>query len=144
MSLNKVMIIGRLGQETELKYTPSGSAVCNFSVATSEKWNDKTTGQKQEKTEWHKIVVWGKLAELCHQYLNKGSQAFIEGKLQTRSWEDKDGYKRYTVEINATTVQFLDAKPSTDKPQQSLPTNEKPKDYEVQTNANFANDEIPF
>ena len=95
MSLNKVMIIGRLGQDPELKYTPSGMAVCNFTCATSESWNDKS-GQKQERTEWHRIVVWGKLAELCNQYLAKGRQAYIEGKLQTRSWEDKDGQKRFS------------------------------------------------
>ena len=90
MSLNKVMLLGRLGQEPELKYTPSGSAVCNFSLATTESWSDKS-GQKQERTEWHRIVVWGKLGELCNQYLSKGRQAFVEGTLQTRSWEGKDG-----------------------------------------------------
>ena len=104
MSVNKVIILGRLGQDPELKYTPSGAAVCNFSLATSESWNDKNSGQKQEKTEWHRIVVWGKLAELCNQYLSKGKQAFVEGKLETRSWEDKEGKKRFTTEIKATTV----------------------------------------
>ena len=83
--------------------------VCNFSVATSEKWTDKS-GQQQERTEWHRIVVWGKLSEICHKYLTKGSQAYVEGALQTRSWEDKDGNKRYTTEINAKNVQFLGAK----------------------------------
>nr|MBP9674873.1 single-stranded DNA-binding protein [Bacteriovoracaceae bacterium] len=107
MSVNKVIILGRLGQDPELKHTPSGAAVCNFSVATSENWTDKTSGQKQEKTEWHRIVVWGKLAELCNQYLSKGRQVFLEGRLQTRSWDDKDGQKRYTTEINATTIQFI-------------------------------------
>ena len=106
MSLNRVMIIGRLGQDPELKHTPSGQAVCNFSVATSENWTDKS-GQKQEKTEWHRIVVWGKTAEICQQYLAKGRQAYIEGKLQTRSWDDKDGQKKYMTEILANTVQFL-------------------------------------
>ena len=106
MSVNKVILLGRLGQDPELKYTPSGAAVCNFSLATSESWTDKNSGQKQDKTEWHRIVVWGKLAELCNQYLAKGKQAFVEGKLQTRSW-DKDGTKMNTTEINASTVQFL-------------------------------------
>ena len=85
MSVNKVIILGRLGQDPELKYTPSGAGVCNFSLATTESWNDKNSGQKQERTEWHRVVVWGKLAELCNQYLSKGRQAYVEGKLQTRS-----------------------------------------------------------
>lgn len=106
MSVNKVTILGRLGQDPELKYTPSGAAVCNFSLATSESWKDKA-GQKQEKTEWHRVTVWGKLAELCNQYLAKGRQAYVEGSLQTRSWDDKDGKKCYMTEINAKTVQFI-------------------------------------
>lgn len=106
MSVNKVIILGRLGQDPELKHTPGGMAVCNFSLATTESWTDKA-GQKQERTEWHRIVVWGKLAELCNQYLAKGRQAFVEGVLQTRSWDDKSGQKRYTTEINAKTVQFI-------------------------------------
>ena len=105
--VNKVIILGRLGQDPELSHTPSGAAVCNMSIATSEKWKDKTSGADQEKTEWHRIVVWGKMAESCSKYLSKGKQAYIEGKLQTRSWDDKDGNKRYTTEINATAVQFI-------------------------------------
>lgn len=108
MSVNKVILLGRLGQDPELKYTPNGSAVCSFSLATSENWVDKS-GQKQERTEWHRIVVWGKLGELCNQYLAKGRQCFLEGRIQTRSWDDKEGQKRYTTEINATSVQFLGA-----------------------------------
>ncbi len=108
MSVNKVILVGRLGQNPEIRYTPSGAAVANFSVATSESWNDKT-GQKQERTEWHRIVVWGKLAELCNQYLTKGRQAYIEGRLQTRQWQDKDNQTRYTTEVQAQTVQFLGA-----------------------------------
>ncbi len=104
--VNKVMLIGRLGQDPEVRYTTSGGAVANFSLATSENWTDKN-GQKQERTEWHKVVVWGKVAELCGQYLSKGRQAFIEGRLQTREWMDKEGQKRYTTEIVAQTVQFL-------------------------------------
>jgi single-strand DNA-binding protein len=107
MSLNKVMIIGRLGQDPELKYTPNGSAVCNFSLATSESWTDKNNGQKQEKTEWHRVTTWGKTAEICGKYLAKGKQCYVEGKLQTRSWDAQDGSKRYTTEIIATAVQFL-------------------------------------
>ena len=108
MSMNKVLLIGRLGADPELKYTPNGQSVCNFNMATSEVYVDKA-GQKQEKTEWHRIVVWGKLGELCKQYLAKGRQAFVEGKIKTRSWDDKDGQKRYMTEVMATTVQFLGA-----------------------------------
>ncbi|MBP5296238.1 MAG: single-stranded DNA-binding protein [Bacteriovoracaceae bacterium] len=105
MSINKVILIGRLGQDPELKYTPSGQAVTTFSLATSENWTDKG-GQKQERTEWHRIVVWGKSAENCSKYLAKGRQVFVEGRLQTRSW-DKEGQKHYTTEIVANTIQFL-------------------------------------
>jgi single-strand DNA-binding protein len=106
-SVNKVTIIGNLGQDPETRYTPSGVAVCNFSVATSESWKDKDSGEKKERTEWHRIVAWGKLGELCGEYLSKGKKAYIEGKLQTREWEDKQGVKRYTTEIVAKDVVFL-------------------------------------
>jgi single-strand DNA-binding protein len=108
MSVNKVILVGRLGQNPEVRYTPSGAAVANFSLATNETWMDKS-GQKQERTEWHRIVVWGKLAELCGQYLQKGRQAYVEGRLQTRQWQDKDGQTKYTTEVQAQTVQFLGA-----------------------------------
>lgn len=156
MSVNKVILLGRLGQDPELKYTPSGASVCNFSLATSESWNDKASGQKQERTEWHRIVVWGKLAELCNQYLSKGRQAFVEGRLQTRSWEDKDGSKRYTTEINATTVQFIGGAQANSGSSYDSSYNQAPQgnsnqgggqsnnDYNVSTDANFASDDIPF
>lgn len=105
--VNKVLIVGRLGADPEIRYTQQGVAVTNFNVATSETWMDKS-GEKQEKTEWHRIVVWGKMAETCSQYLSKGRQVYVEGRLQTRQWEDKDGQKRFTTEIVAQTVQFLD------------------------------------
>jgi single-strand DNA-binding protein len=149
MSVNKVILLGRLGQDPELKYTPGGSPVCNFSLATTESWTDKS-GQKQEKTEWHRIVVWGKLAELCNQYLAKGRQAFLEGRLQTRSWDDKDGNKRYTTEILASTVQFVGGPSATNNSTntgavdssyaQSAPT----QDYQISSDASFAADDIPF
>ncbi len=110
-NLNKVMLIGRLGKDPEIRYTQSGNAVANFTMATSETWNDKQ-GQRQEKTEWHNIVAWDKLADLAQSYLRKGSQIYLEGKLQTRSWEDQNGQKRYTTEIQARTLQFLDSRPS--------------------------------
>jgi len=106
MSVNKVILVGRLGQTPEVRMTPSGAAVANFSVATNETWVDKS-GQKQERTEWHRVVVWGKTAELCQQYLSKGRQIYLEGKLQTRQWQDKDGQTKYTTEVQAQTVQFL-------------------------------------
>ncbi len=105
--VNKVILVGRLGNDPEIRYTQQGVAVTNFNIATSENWLDKT-GQKQERTEWHRIVVWGKMAEVCSQYLTKGRQVFVEGRLQTRQWEDKEGGKRYTTEVVAATVQFLD------------------------------------
>ncbi len=107
--INKVILIGNLGKAPEVRFTPSGQAVANFTMATSESWNDKS-GQKQERTEWHRIVVWGKLAELCGQYLTKGRQAYVEGRLQTREWNDKEGKKNYTTEVVAQTVQFLGGK----------------------------------
>ena len=148
MSVNKVIILGRLGQDPELKYTPGGAAVCNFSLATSENWTDKS-GQKQEKTEWHRIVVWGKLAELCNQYLTKGRQAFVEGKLQTRSWDDNNGQKKYMTEINATTVQFIGgANASTGPRDQQAPhpadSTQQNQDYTVTTDSSFTADDIPF
>jgi single-strand DNA-binding protein len=104
--LNKAMLIGHLGADPELKYTKSGVAVCNFNVATSERWKDKN-GEQQEQTEWHHVVVWKNLAEACNQYLHKGSKVYVEGKLQTRKWQDKNGSDRYTTEIVASYVQFL-------------------------------------
>lgn len=104
--VNKVILIGNLGSDPELRNIPSGTAVCEFRLATNESWTDKS-GQKQERTEWHRIVAWGKLGELCNRYLSKGRQAYVEGRLRTRSWEDKDGNKRWTTEIIANDVQFL-------------------------------------
>ncbi len=104
--INKVIVVGRLGADPELKTVTGGQNVARLSVATSENWTDKQ-GQKQERTEWHRIVVWGKLAELCGKYLSKGRQVYVEGRLQTRSWEDPQGQKKYTTEIVANTVQFL-------------------------------------
>ncbi len=111
--INKVILIGRLGSDPEVRYTPDGAAVANFSIATSDEWTDKATNEKRERTEWHRIVAWRKLGEICGEYLSKGRQVYIEGKLQTRSWE-KDGVTRYTTEIVASDVQFLGSKDSAD------------------------------
>ncbi len=104
--VNRAILVGNLGRDPELRHTPNGQAVVNFTLATSENWTDKS-GERQERTEWHRIVVWGKTAEMCNQYLSKGRTVYIEGRIQTREWEDKDGNKRYTTEINAQTVQFI-------------------------------------
>jgi len=106
VSVNKVILVGRLGQDPEVKYTPGGQQVASFSLATDEKWTDKD-GTRQERTEWHRIVVWGKTAELCGQYLKKGRETYLEGKLSTRKWTDKDGHERQTTEIVAERVVFI-------------------------------------
>ena len=104
--VNKAILVGNLGRDPELRTTPNGQSVVNFTLATSETWNDKS-GERQERTEWHRIVVWGKTAEMCNQYRSKGRTVYIEGRIQTREWEDKDGAKRYTTEVNASTVNFI-------------------------------------
>jgi single-strand DNA-binding protein len=105
--VNKVILIGNLGRDPELRYTQSGQAVANFTLATTETWNKKEGGGREERTEWHRIVAWGRTAELCAQYLSKGRTVYIEGRLQTREWENREGQKQKTTEIVALTVQFL-------------------------------------
>jgi single-strand DNA-binding protein len=105
-SVNKVILVGNLGRDAELRYTPAGAAVATLNLATTEVWNDKQ-GQRQEKTEWHRIVLWGKQAESLQEYLVKGKQIYVEGRLQTRQWDDKDGNKRYTTEIKADRITLL-------------------------------------
>ena len=105
-SVNKVILVGNLGRDAELRYTPGGAAVATLNMATTEVWNDKA-GQKQEKTEWHRVVLWGKPAESLKEYLTKGKQIYVEGRLQTRQWDDKDGNKRYTTEIRGDRVVLL-------------------------------------
>jgi single-strand DNA-binding protein len=106
-SVNKVILIGRLGKDPELKYTSSGTPFCRFSMATDDVWNDKASGERQEKTEWHNIVAWDRLAEICNQYLTKGRLVYIEGSLQTREWDDQDGNKRRTTEVRARDMVML-------------------------------------
>jgi single-strand DNA-binding protein len=105
-SVNKVILVGNLGKDPESRYLPDGGAVCNFSVATTDKWKDKS-GEQQERTEWHRVSTFAKLAEICGEYLKKGSQVYIEGRLQTRKWQDKEGHDRYTTEIVADRMQML-------------------------------------
>lgn len=116
--VNKVILLGNLGSDPDMKQTNQGSAVCNLSVATSESWKDKNTGQQQEKTEWHRVVMFGKLGEIAAQYLRKGSKIYLEGKLQTRKWQDQQGQDRYSTEIVADEMQMLDSKPAGQPAQQ--------------------------
>ena len=151
--VNKVILVGNLGRDPEMKYTASGAAIANITVATSESWNDKQTGEKVEKTEWHRVVAFQRLAEIMGEYLKKGSQVYIEGKLQTRKWQDQNGQDRYSTEVVANDMQMLGARggesggrpqggqggggfrnnpPSQQAPAQSQPDND------------FADDDIPF
>lgn len=136
--VNKVILIGRLGRDPEVRYTPSGVAVANFSIATSEEWKDKDTGEKQERTEWHKIVAWRRLGEICGEYLHKGKEVYIEGKLQTRPWEDRDGNKRYTTEIVANVMQMLGAAGKEGKVQSA------DNKFSTEEPVTVPEDEIPF
>lgn len=108
--VNKVILIGNLGSDPEVRYTPEGRPVANFSLATSESWNDRNTGERQERTEWHRLVLWSKLAEIAGQYLKKGAKIYVEGRLQTRSWDDQSGQKRYTTEVVVNDMQMLDSR----------------------------------
>ena len=108
--INKVILIGNCGQDPETRYTPSGTAVTNITVATSDQWKDKQTGQMQDRTEWHRVVFWNRLAEIAGEYLRKGSKVYIEGRLQTRKWQGQDGQDRYTTEIVANEMQMLDSR----------------------------------
>lgn len=134
--INKATIVGRLGQDPETRFTQGGTAVCNFNVATDESWTD-AAGDKKEHTEWHRVVVWGKLAENCQKYLSKGRQVYIEGKIKTRAWEDKDGGKRTTTEIIAHEVKFLGSKSENS---QSGGSGEPPTNFDQ----SFNDDDIPF
>ena len=138
--INKAILIGNLGKDPEIRYTQSGLPVANFPIATSEKWKDKNTGEMQERTEWHQIVAFGKLGEICGEYLSKGRQVYIEGRIQTRSWE-KDGVTRYTTEIIASDMKMLGPKGSTGGGYRD----QKPSgDYQEPSYPEPADDDIPF
>ena len=142
--VNKVILIGNLGKDPEVRYTPSGQAVANFSLATTEVGSSKDGG-KQEYTEWHRIVAWGRLAEICGEYLSKGKSVYIEGALRTRSWQDKEGNNRYTTEIVARTMQILS--PSGERQAQSPPPkkdDEFPEDFTFDEDSVGTDDDIPF
>lgn len=124
--INKVILVGKLGADPELKHLPNGNTVANISIATSESWKDRNTGQKQEKTEWHRVVVFGKLAEIAGQYLTKGSQVYFEGKLQTRKWQDQTGQDKYTTEVVVDfngQMQMLDNRQNQNQPATNVNTN---------------------
>lgn len=127
--VNKVLIMGNLGSDPEIKYTKAGDPVANLSIATSESWKDKNSGDLQEKVEWHRVVMFSRLAEIAEQYLKKGSKVFVEGKLQTRKWQDQEGKDRYTTEVVAKEMTMLDSR-STSQAQENSPKveSEKPKD----------------
>lgn len=124
MALNKVQLIGHLGRDPEIRYATSGDAVANFSVATTERWKDKNTQEQKEKTEWHRITVWGRLAEVVGQYLKKGSKVYVEGKLQTRQYE-KDGVTHYATEIVMQNMEMLDGKPQGDSQDSGAPVRDQ-------------------
>ena len=158
-NLNKVMLIGRFGQDPEIRYTQSGSAVANATIATNDYWTDKQ-GEKQERTEWHSLVLWDRLADLAQSYLKKGSQVYVEGRLQTRNWEDQQGQKHYKTEVVVTTMQFLDTKSSeggdtpvggssdysdsSATPQSSSSVADSTNDQKAPQNDEFIKDDIPF
>ncbi|CAC9617203.1 Single-stranded DNA-binding protein [uncultured Gammaproteobacteria bacterium] len=157
--INKVILVGNLGAKPEVKYGTTGNAMTNLSVATSESWTDKNTGQKQEKTEWHRVSLFGKLAEIAGQYLDKGSKVYVEGKLQTRKWQDQSGVDRYSTEVIVSgfngTLQMLDRRDNADAPapqqaatptqQQTAPASQPPAADPITPvdNAGF-DDDIPF
>jgi len=137
-SINKVILIGHLGRAPEVRYTQGGAPVANFSLATNEYWTSNT-GEKQERTEWHKIVAWGKLAEFCQEYLQKGTYLYVEGKLQTRNYDDRDGVKRYVTEIKATEIGLLERKPGLESAGGEPPIDSLPPET-----SGTGEDDVPF
>ncbi len=138
--VNKVILIGNLGQDPELRTTPSGTSVATFTLATNESWTDRE-GAKQERTEWHRIVAWAKLAEICGQYLRKGRQVYIEGRLTTRSWEDRQGNQRKTTEIIAQNMQMLGSRPGSAEPNAAEPQGTP--EFAAET-VSIEDDDLPF
>lgn len=143
-SVNKVTLIGHLGKDPELKALPSGVSVCNFSVATSESWKDKATGEKKEKTEWHNITIYDKLADICGKYLHKGSLVYLQGKLQTRKWQDKEGKDRYTTEIICNEMLMLGGKGDSSAHASDPADSPATSPTAVPPGASTLNDDIPF
>lgn len=148
--VNKVILIGNLGNDPDIRYTASGAAVANISLATAESWRDKDSGEQQERTEWHRIVFFGRLAEIVGEYLRKGSQVYVEGRLQTRKWQDKEGHDRYTTEIVANEMQMLGGRSGGSSNFESAPpaqtSNSKPETESVSSGSSSDDfdDDIPF
>ena len=138
--INKVILVGNLGKDPDMRYTAGGDAVANLSIATSESWNDNQTGEKKEKTEWHRVVFFRRIAEVCGEYLKKGSSVYIEGSLRTRDWENDQGNKRYTTEIIGREMQMLGGRRSEDNMDQSPQMNSS----SPQPEEGLIDDEIPF
>ncbi len=147
-SVNKAILIGNLGKDPDVRYSPDGSAITNITLATTENWKDKS-GEKQEKTEWHRVAFFGKLAEIAGEYLKKGSQVYVEGRIQTRKWQDKEGQDRYTTEIVADRMQMLGSRGNSfevsDSPSESRPPQQRPA-QQAQQKGGFddMDDDIPF
>ncbi len=141
--INKAILVGRLGKDPEIRYTQSGLPVANFTVATNEKWKDKNTGEMQERTEWHRIVAFGKLGEICGEYLSKGKQVYIEGRLQTRSWE-QDGVTRYMTEIVANDMKMLEPKGTSGGGGGGYRDQKPSGEYQEPSYPEPADDDIPF
>lgn len=141
-TVNKAILVGHLGRDPETRHMPNGDAVCTVSVATSETWKDKATGEKKEATEWHRVLFFGRLAEIADQYLRKGSAIYVEGSLRTRKWTDKSGVERYTTEIRADTMKMLGGKGDDEShhPEQK----NQPKAANPKSDNGFAEDDIPF
>ena len=151
-SVNKVILVGNLGKDPEVRYAPSGDAICNITLATSETWKDKQSGEKREATEWHRVVFFGKLAEIAGQYLKKGSSVYVEGSLKTRKWQDKDGSDRYTTEIKADEMKMLGSRGDSagqgggqqQAPQQRQQPSRQPAPQGSSQGAPNYDDDIPF
>jgi single-strand DNA-binding protein len=142
--INKVIIVGNLGADPETRYMPSGSAVTNLRVATTEAWKDKQTGEQQERTEWHRVAMFGRLAEIAAEYLRKGSQVYLEGSLRTRKWQDKDGNDRYSTEIVANEMQMLGGRGDASAPARSNSDSPRQAPADSGPPSDEFNDDIPF
>lgn len=147
--VNKVILIGHLGRDPEVRYTQGGAAVANFTMATTEQWKDASSGERKERTEWHRIVVWGRQAEIAGEYLKKGRQVYVEGGLQTREWTDRDGNKRYTTEIRAQRFQMLGSRADADDHRNPEPSNAPSEPSEAPqvaepASASYEEDDVPF
>ena len=154
-SVNKVILIGNLGRDPEVRYMPSGSAMCTVAIATSRNWKNKDSGERQEETEWHRVVFFDRLAEIAGEYLKKGKSIYVEGRLKTRKWTDKDGVEKYTTEIVATEMQFVGGREDGEAPQQQRPAAQQQQPSSEQRRAQAAKpatstgfddmeDDIPF